>query len=285
MVSDPVTVTFMVDESEYSSKEIDVGRTIETLPTNPSKTGCTFIGWFDSITEGTQYTEESVINANTVLYARFNVTLILNTNEGVFENDQTTKTITGIYGEEVEIPMVTKSGYRLNGWYTATNGGTQKYNCDNKIILHSGGNLYAQWRKKCSDYLGDPINIQEYGRKVEGISSDKYSGNWRLFYQDSENTYIIADTTNSKYYLSNYYRYYSKISEIGKNLNSKMGTSGVSYDNSRAAAFLTDSNNSLWNDYKDNSLNSIINYVIGSPSLELFFESYNATHTETILEI
>ena len=133
--------------------------------------------------------------------------------------------------------------------------------------------------------IGKAINVSNYGKKVNEYNAKDasgYSGDWRLFYQDSKYAYIITDEAIGKCKLSEYYSEYKDgeaVSIIGQSLNSKLVDSGTFFTtdninlNMRATAWLTDINK--WSDYTDDNGKAL--YAIGSPTLELFVASFNAT--------
>ena len=140
--------------------------------------------------------------------------------------------------------------------------------------------------------IGTARQAEKYGYKLTGYISNAESKQddigWRLFYQDDENTYIIANIPQGSYKPSDYYdasgetRYITggKVSGVGKGLNSTyyeayptkfiLGESS----NMRAVAWMTDTTNSLWTQYKDSSGNA--EWAIASPTIELLVASYNA---------
>ena len=121
--------------------------------------------------------------------------------------------------------------------------------------------------------------IDDFGKIVEGYP---ISGIWRLFYVDNDSAYLIRDSIGKKT-LRNIPGFdTSKISELGKNLNSKytswdLKTNGESINTNLkgVAAFLYTAN---WGDYKAD----FATWAIGAPTLEMFITSYNATHTMKI---
>ena len=144
--------------------------------------------------------------------------------------------------------------------------------------------------------IGTAINVDDYGKKVVGYSSKSesgYTGDWRLFYQDAEYTYIIMDgVTEEDYSPSDYYTTVTKedgttlkyqtgadVSEVGQNLSSMLKTNGTFFvedndnTNIRATAWLTDTE--YWEDYTDEAGNAI--FAIASPTVELYVASFNAT--------
>lgn len=134
--------------------------------------------------------------------------------------------------------------------------------------------------------IGKAINTDKYGYKVTNynVTTDEFkTGVWRLFYQDSNYTYIITDEYVGEYspYGDDYILNYDSgedVSIVGKKLCpmiSSLFTSTNVNPNIRALAWLTDtSNTSIWNEYK----NDDVLFAIGSPTFELFVASYNSTN-------
>ena len=142
--------------------------------------------------------------------------------------------------------------------------------------------------------IGTAINVENYGKKVVGYSSKSasgYTGDWRLFYQDAEYTYIIANDLVGSYKPSDYYETVQKedgtlkyqtgadVCDVGQNLSSRLKTNGTFFvedndnTNIRATAWLTDTE--YWEDYTDEAGNAI--FAIASPTVELYVASFNAT--------
>ena len=136
--------------------------------------------------------------------------------------------------------------------------------------------------------IGTAINADKYGQKVTNytVQTSEMSTNvWRLFYQDSNYTYIITDESVGSYRPSNYYSSYtngSMVSTIGQKLNPMLLESGTFFVESNtniamlATAWLTDTIN--WSNYANNE-DAI--FAIGSPTVELYAASFNATASES----
>lgn len=146
-----------------------------------------------------------------------------------------------------------------------------------------------------SETIGEAINIEKYGYIVPEytVKTSEMSTNvWKLFYQDNNYTYLITDEVVGEYKPSDYYttieneadelKYQTgaDVSIIGQKLNPKLleaGTFFVEGNTSismRATAWLTDtSETSMWNEYK----NPDAVFAIGSPTIELYVASFNAT--------
>jgi len=124
------------------------GGTISTLPTQPTRAGYSFNGWFTASADGTQITTSDPHgqSSNFTLYAQWSanpLTITYNFTGASSTTGGSTSTITG--GTVSSLPAdPTKSGYTFNGWFTASTGGSQ--------ILTGGAHgqsanftLYAQW--------------------------------------------------------------------------------------------------------------------------------------------
>ena len=131
--------------------------------------------------------------------------------------------------------------------------------------------------------IGDAINSDKYGWKVTNytVQTPEMSTNvWRLFYQDSNYTYLIVDESIGSYIPSRYYSSYenaSSVSTIGQRLNPMLLEKGTFFvesnveNNLRATAWLTDT--TKWTAY----VNEDAIFAIASPTLELYSKSFNAT--------
>ena len=131
--------------------------------------------------------------------------------------------------------------------------------------------------------IGEAINAEKYGYKVIGYNvqeKEMKTDVWRLFYQDKNYTYLITDECVGSYQPINYIQDYldaSYVSIVGQKL-SPMLLKLESYfndsnknDNIRATAWLTDTEK--WEEFK----NEDAVFAIGSPTIELYVASYNAT--------
>ena len=170
-------------------------------------------------------------------------------------------------------------------------------NTINNIIAGTGnGNTITPPSEEVDmpEGIGTAINVENYGKKVVGYSSKAesgYTGDWRLFYQDAEYTYIIANDLVGSYKPSDYYETVQKedgtlkyqtgadVSEVGQNLNNMLKTNGTFFvedkdnPNIRATAWLTDTE--YWEEYTDEAGNAI--FAIATPTVELYVASFNAT--------
>ncbi|MBQ4215142.1 MAG: InlB B-repeat-containing protein, partial [Bacteroidales bacterium] len=94
-----------------------------TLPTDVTKTGCTFLGWYDNsscsgspvLSIASNAIDDKEFWAD---WAVINYTITYNANEGVFA---TTPAESYKYGDEVTLPTPTREGYTFAGWYNNSN--------------------------------------------------------------------------------------------------------------------------------------------------------------------
>lgn len=153
--------------------------------------------------------------------------------------------------------------------------------------------VYTQ-RNNSSEMVGEPNPkyVEHFGKKIEGYAPEA-GGEWSLFYADKKNAYLISNGIESPDLILSE----NPISNLGKNLNnlyttnsswekiytsqdtSKESNIGKLYENIRAVSWLTDTNeDAMWSEYKTD----YANWAIGTPTIELFVSSYNATHEEKI---
>ncbi|HZW03236.1 MAG TPA: InlB B-repeat-containing protein [Anaerolineaceae bacterium] len=137
------TVTFdSQSDSAVPSQSVNYGGLV-TRPTDPTRTGYTFAGWYTAASGGTLWNfASSTVTANTTLYARWT----LNSYTVTFDSqcDATIPEQTVNHGGLVSQPAdPAHAGYTFNGWYTAASGGTL-WNFDSSAVTASI-TLYAQW--------------------------------------------------------------------------------------------------------------------------------------------
>ena len=133
--------------------------------------------------------------------------------------------------------------------------------------------------------IGEALNVEKYGWKVPNYNvqaGDMTTNVWRLFYQDSNYTYLITDECIGNYnkpsdYYTGVYNTGADVSIIGQKLNPMLLENGNFFttDNTNpsmlATAWLTDPNK--WAEFK----NSDAVFAIGDPTAELYAKSFNAT--------
>ncbi len=131
------TVTYDTDGGSSVLAEAVNEGTLATEPTDPTKDGYTFDGWFDeSLT--TPFDFNTPITANITVYAKFTI----NTYQVTFNSDGGSEVATqsidyGTVATEVTDP--TKDGYTFDGWYQ----GDEEFSFSNPIT--SDITLMARW--------------------------------------------------------------------------------------------------------------------------------------------
>lgn len=158
-----MTVTFNPNKGTVnpSSKEVIKGETYGSLPT-PSRTGYKFDGWYTAATGGTKVLSTTKVNksVNHTLYAHWtstssstgNIKVTLNANGGKVTTSSKNVSKGGTYGT---LPTPTRSGFKFNGWYTASLGGT-KVISTSKVTKSTAHTLYAHWARQTYQVTFNP---------------------------------------------------------------------------------------------------------------------------------
>lgn len=116
-----------------------------TYPTNPTRAGYSFLGWFDAQTGGTARTASSVAaaNANATLHAQWNPNTY-----AVSYNEQGGSTVPDgsyVYGSTLTFPIPpTRDGYSFAGWFLNPTGGSA-LTASAVSSVTSDVTLHAQW--------------------------------------------------------------------------------------------------------------------------------------------
>lgn len=153
-----------------SSKIVKYGNTYGSLPT-PQRNGYTFLGWFDSLSDGNQVTSSTTysVDYNNQIYAHWQA----NTHTISFypnyplggTQDSVVSTKSLAYGSQYgELPTLTRTGFTLDGWFDAASGGspitaTDTFTYTNDI------NLYAHWTASTPVFSDQTITITAYLNK------------------------------------------------------------------------------------------------------------------------
>lgn len=139
------TVTFNANGgSPNTTRSVQGGRNVGTLPANPTRAGHTFAGWFNTsaATGGAQVTANTIINGNTTVWARWtaqNITITFNANGGSVS--PTTRQIRA--GAQIgTLPNPTRAGHTSVGWFSAATGGAQIFATTTTVLSVT---LFARW--------------------------------------------------------------------------------------------------------------------------------------------
>ena len=128
-----------------TSKTVTYGQPYGELAT-ATRDGYTFKGWFTKSTDGEEVTPETTvaITSSQSLYAHWEgipYTVTFDPNGG--ECDTVSKTVV-YYDKYGELPIPTRYGYTFDGWYTAADGGSRRYETTT-MSTASDHTLYAHW--------------------------------------------------------------------------------------------------------------------------------------------
>ena len=220
------TITFdpNYQGAQTFDEEYTIGQPIGTLPTI-TRTGYTFLGWFDEPTGGNQITSSTVINDDDTYYAHWheNVTLTLHANGGIVSPN----TITIPYNTAIDnLPTPTKENNVFAGWYQdaeltipVTSG----------MILTTNTDFYAKWIPNVTVTLnangGDvsPNTITvEQGQAVGTLPTPTKENNvFAGWYQDAE---LTTQATSETIINSDTVFYAKWIENITVTYNAKGGT-------------------------------------------------------------
>lgn len=154
-----------------ASRKVTYGTTYGTLPT-PTRAGCTFAGWYNAPSGGTQVSANTVMAASdTTIYAHWTAntyTLYFNANGGSVSEGSRSVTYNSTYGN---LPTPTATGYTFLGWFTAASGGNQVSSgthmgaSDTTIYAHWSINTYTLY------FNANGGNVSETSRSVTYNSS------------------------------------------------------------------------------------------------------------------
>ena len=141
-----------------------------TKPTDPTKTGYTFGGWYknEACTEPWNFDTDTVTE-NLTLYAKWTreetvtgYTITFNGNGGSV-TPSTAKTEAN--GKLRSLPTPTRDGYQFEGWYTESTGGTK---VSTAHVFTQNDTIYAHWTK--ADETKDEFTVtfnSQGGSEVE----------------------------------------------------------------------------------------------------------------------
>ena len=182
-------------------------------------------------------------------------------------------------GENYEIPMIITASDIVENPELYDGKYVTNYDSpnDNKIIDKNG--QLGKWQI----FLAHDNNIYLIASNCISTSPSRIIGEDTL-------EYSVGLTTSTMYFYSLYSKYTdSIISNVLQDLSNKNGllsnyhkwmnvngtNSSKNYENKKSIASMLDTE--LWNDYCNTTY---AHYTIGGPTIEMFRESYNQTHTE-----
>jgi len=120
--------------------------TVVTLPTQPTRAGYTFAGWWTGVGgSGTEFTATTVVTANMTVYAYWSVnpvyTVTFDSQGGTAAGAQHVTSPAESVGTLPTAP--TKTGYIFGGWYTGTGGTGTAFTAG--TVVTEDTTVYAYW--------------------------------------------------------------------------------------------------------------------------------------------
>ncbi len=199
------TVTFMDGDTVLSRKSVEPGNAV-TLP-QPTKDGYSFVGWYTDTTLESAYVDDSEVNDNLVLYAKFArkaLSIAVNSDGGT-----AIEKISVTTGSEYTVPTPEKEGYTFVGFtYINENNDELYFAQTGTYTLKTNVRLTAKWQINTynvvfKDANGTTIETQpvQYGQKANKLVSEGYT--IEGYYDNAEfegekidlSTFIVRENT------------------------------------------------------------------------------------------
>ncbi len=146
------TVTYSVDGATIESSTTLNG-TVAKKPTDPSKDGYYFVGWYkDAEFKETYSFETDVVTKDMTLYGRFIEYLATEFNVNLdlaYENAPKMEAVSTIQNKlEYNLPTPTRAGYKFIGWWMSAYDSAEKLTAQytNQEIKENNTTLYAVWQ-------------------------------------------------------------------------------------------------------------------------------------------
>jgi uncharacterized repeat protein (TIGR02543 family) len=179
------------------TKTVDYGSWLgSNMPTNPSRSGYTFDGWYTATNGGDEpFTAYTMVSANITVYARWTTgsvttrTVTFDLQGGNINGLTANQTKTVDYGSWLGSNMPSspsRIGYTFGGWYMSPDGGGELFT--SYTAVSASITVYAKWT----------LDTQS----SSGISNISYSsvsgGEWILQVDGSRKSPLISDNTTTK---------------------------------------------------------------------------------------
>ncbi len=152
--------------SGISTIRLNSGSTI-VLPSNPTKTGYTFEGWYTESGLSNKFSVLTKITSNITLYAKWkenNDAMITRTVTFNSNGGSNVSTITVNSGGTITLPSnPTKTGYTFEGWYTES-GLSNKFSTTN--VINNNITLYAKWKSNAIAVTSISLNKTDFSGNV-----------------------------------------------------------------------------------------------------------------------
>lgn len=183
-------VYFNID-GKTQSNSIQYGEYVKK-PINPTKTGYSFLGWYNSKTN-TEYDFSKEVTSSFTLVAKWKV----NTYTIIFDGNQSKQNMTSItlnYDQSYTLPEnnFQKAGYKFKGWALSNKGNVKYVNgATIKNLTSKNGDaivLYAQWEKIKKNFSIGAYNVSTtYNGKAHTIKLNNVPSGSTILYRTSKN--------------------------------------------------------------------------------------------------
>lgn len=161
------SVTFEVNGGSEIEPLIVVNGQAVTKPTDPTKSGFTFAGWFTDVELTNAFEFTTVINNDLDLYAKWVITVTFDANGGT---PAIQTKVLNTPGTLSDLQTVTKSGgFDFVGWFD-TNAETGGVQWTSETNIDSNVTFYARWVSNVTEIFATELFISEY---IEGSSNNK----------------------------------------------------------------------------------------------------------------
>lgn len=121
------------------------------IPTDPTRGGYKFLGWFTASTGGDKVTADTVVNGNMTVYAQWEriiptYTVSYDVNGG----NESYRDATVSEGGKVALPAdPTRDGHKFLGWFTERNGGSE---VSSDTVVTGNMTVHAHWERIIPTY-------------------------------------------------------------------------------------------------------------------------------------
>lgn len=153
---------------------LEVGSAYGDLPTDVSREGCTFVGWFTNAgCTGEVVTPETVVEKSHTLYAGWNTTVSFDLNyEGATDAPESMTVMIGkAYGD---LPDVSRNDISFIGWFADAEGTGEAVK--ESDIVKGPQTLYAKWFEVVESEVGD--TTIDFSSTTHRVSWDANSQVW-----------------------------------------------------------------------------------------------------------
>ncbi|MBQ9481929.1 MAG: leucine-rich repeat protein, partial [Clostridia bacterium] len=212
-----VTYTVTYSGTDLSPEVYEAGATI-TQPSDPTKSGEVFVGWYADADYSTRYSFGTAITGNVTVYARFVAPIDPEFTVSYVVDGKVTSSVSTVGGMAIDAPVPTKAGHTFVGWWISDYDDeaklSHKYEGE---VLAQNTELYAVWDKAAVSVKDNVItwpvksgtSLYDVSIKKDGVevSAHRQTGgsNWSYDFSaadagDYEISVTVDDETNTAYY-------------------------------------------------------------------------------------